>query len=866
MALLVCAVVALISFMVGRMSVGTKAPDQKTVNQNTNTNNTNTNNNTDKRPTPRDVPRRRIDFGKLSTPWKGTKDAVITIVEFSDFQCPFCSRVNPAIKEVLSTYKGKVRVEFRHNPLSFHRAAFPAAIAAMAAHKQGKFWEFHDKLFSNRKQWTEDDFVSYAKDLGLDVNRFRRDLKDPAIRAYVQNDQAIAAGVGARGTPNLFVNGVKVVGARPFSYFKTVIDAQLSKIAEKTKAGLTGLKVSAALTRENNAALHRYTFLRQRPSRMVPNRRTPRDTSKVVWRVPVDESKDYIKGPKHAPITIVEFSDFQCPFCSRVNPSIKEVMQKYPGKVRVIFRNFPLPFHKNAALAAEAALAAGAQGKFWEYHDMLFKNQRKLQKDDLISYAKEVGVKDIAKFKDALDKRTYQKKVQEDMLMGQRVGVRGTPNLFVNGRQISGARPFSAFKTIIDEELKKVEKLVSAGTPMSKVYNTLIARGRLAPKPRPYAPSNTVYKVELSETTPCKGSSNALITVVEFSDFECPFCRRALGTLKQIEKDFAGKVRICYVQNPLPFHRHAKSAAIVSLWAKEKGKFWEFHDKLFENNRGLGLEKYKEIAKSLGLDPAELEKAMKDPKYAKIIEADQELAANVGARGTPNFFINGIKIIGARPYAHFKPTLDAQLKKAEELVKKGTSKNKIYAALIKDGKTLPGPHLDDKKHEIPTEGSPHKGDDDAKVVLVEFSDFQCPFCSRVTSVVEELSKAYPKKLKVVFKHMPLSFHKHAKLAAIAAMAAHKQGKFWQFHDVVFRKRNKLEKDDLISYAKDIGLDVEKFKKDLDSEEIRKQVEADMALARKIGVRGTPTFYINGRQFKSPLGYAARNFKKVIDKL
>jgi protein-disulfide isomerase len=158
------------------------------------------------------------------------------------------------------------------------------------------------------------------------------------------------------------------------------------------------------------------------------------------------------KGPENAPVTIVEFSDFQCPYCSRATETVSKVMETYPGKVRVVFRMFPLDFHEHAPKAAEAALCANEQGKFWEYHDSLFKNQQNLGVDGLKEQAKTVGL-DEAKFDQCLSSNKFAEQVKKDVAAGKEVGVRGTPAFFINGRPLSGAVPFDEFQKAIDSEL-----------------------------------------------------------------------------------------------------------------------------------------------------------------------------------------------------------------------------------------------------------------------------------------------------------------------------------------------------------------------------------------------------------------------------
>lgn len=158
------------------------------------------------------------------------------------------------------------------------------------------------------------------------------------------------------------------------------------------------------------------------------------------------------KGPDNAPVTIIEFSDFECPYCSKAEDTVKQVMDTYAGKVKLVFRHYPLNFHPNAQKAAEASACADDQGKFWALHEVLFQNQRALQVDNLKKYAEQVGL-DTAKFNECLDSGAKAELVKKDMEAGSKVGVNGTPAFFINGIPLSGAVPFDQFKAIIDQEL-----------------------------------------------------------------------------------------------------------------------------------------------------------------------------------------------------------------------------------------------------------------------------------------------------------------------------------------------------------------------------------------------------------------------------
>ncbi|MCM2269328.1 MAG: thioredoxin domain-containing protein [Thermoanaerobaculia bacterium] len=171
-------------------------------------------------------------------------------------------------------------------------------------------------------------------------------------------------------------------------------------------------------------------------------------------RADVDDPTAPSKGPAAAPVTLVEFSDFQCPYCTRVNPTITQAIETYGDKLRVVFRQFPLNIHPQAQKAAEGSLCANDQGKFWELHDAMFADQRNLSVDQIKAKAAAVGI-EAGAFASCLDSGKYAPKVAADMAAGSAAGVSGTPAMFVNGRFLSGAVPFDQLAKLIDDELAR---------------------------------------------------------------------------------------------------------------------------------------------------------------------------------------------------------------------------------------------------------------------------------------------------------------------------------------------------------------------------------------------------------------------------
>lgn len=213
---------------------------------------------------------------------------------------------------------------------------------------------------------------------------------------------------------------------------------KLNEIDKSQKEILTKL---AALEKNQEKILKSYK----------PQPKQPAVDVNKVHNIPVGSSA--VKGDRNAPVTIVEFSDFQCPYCSRLQPTLREVLKAYPKEVKLVFKDFPLSFHKQAKNAAKAARAAGEQGKYWEMHDLIFEKYNKLTDDSFKGFAEQLQL-DTARFMADFNSTKYDKLIQEDMSLGQRVGVRGTPTLFLNGKRMS-RRSFNDFKESIDETLKK---------------------------------------------------------------------------------------------------------------------------------------------------------------------------------------------------------------------------------------------------------------------------------------------------------------------------------------------------------------------------------------------------------------------------
>ena len=814
------------------------------------------------------VERYKVSLG--NGPQKGNAKAKVTIVQWSDFQCPFCSRVEPTVDQILKTYPKDVRVIWRDNPLPFHQNAMPSATLARVANDAGKFWPAHDKLFKNQQALDRPSLEKYGQELGLDAGKLKAALDGNTYAAAIKADQDEAAKFGARGTPAFFVNGRPLSGAQPFDKFKKIIDEEIANADKAIKAGANAGRIYETLTQ--NAKDKQATPTAENkpaaPAQADPN---------TIYKVPVGNSPE--KGPATAKVTIVQFSDFQCPFCSRVEPTVTEVLKDYSKDVRVVWKNNPLPFHPNAMPAAKAAMAAGEQGKFWEMHGKLFADQQHLDPATYDKYAEELHL-NMKKFKDAIANPKLEASIKEDQALAEKFGARGTPSFFINGKPFRGAQPKEAFKQVIDKEIALADAKLKGGVKAKDLYADIIKDGKekldqpaaAAPNapPAPDADANTVYKAQLGDA-PIKGSKTAKVTIVEYSDFQCPFCSRVEPTVTKVMEAYPKDVRVAFKQLPLPFHDKAHLAAEAALSAKAQGKFWEMHAKLFGNQQALDRPSLEKYAQELGLNMSKFKSDLDSGTWKKKVDEEQAEGNKLGARGTPSFFINGKKFVGAQPFEQFKAKIDEEIKVVDA---SKIPPAKYYDELMKNAKDAPAPAAapaaqaagDDanKVYKVEAGNAPAMGPANAPVTIVEFSDFQCPFCSRVVPTVKQIEEKYKGKVRIAFRNFPLPFHNNAEGAAEAAAAAGEQGKFWEMHDKMFANQQALDRPSLDKYAQEIGLNMDKFKSALDSGKEKAAVQADVQYANGLGGGGfgTPTFFINGRKVSGAM--PLESFASIID--
>jgi len=354
------------------------------------------------------------------------------------------------VTEIKEKYKGDVRLVFMHSPMPGHKDAVPAAHASQAAHLQGKFWEYHDLLWENNQAMSPEDLEGYAKEVGLDVEKWKKDMASKEVAAVVDKNFALANALGQSGRPAFMINGEVIKGAQPFEKFAEIIDRQIAFADKLIEKGVPKDKVHAIATRKVAEGKYLKHVIKGEAAAVAKKEAPKPPLEKRAYPLEIGNSPRKGEGNE---IVITEWSDFECPYCSKVVAGLDAVVEHY-GKERasLVFKQYPLSFHKQAQIAAEASLAANAQGKFWEMYYKLFENQKALTRADLERYAQGIGL-DMVRFNKDLDAGTWKSQVQEEMAAGGKAGVRGTPSIFINGRRYNGPREAEGMIKIIDEKL-----------------------------------------------------------------------------------------------------------------------------------------------------------------------------------------------------------------------------------------------------------------------------------------------------------------------------------------------------------------------------------------------------------------------------
>jgi protein-disulfide isomerase len=419
---------------------------------------------------------------------------------------------------------------------------------------------------------------------------------------------------------------------------------------------------------------------------------------------------DLALGGEQPLVTIVVWSDYACPPCGRTWKVMQHLVEDYGDDLRVVFRAGTVAGHQHGDQAAEAAFAAAAQGKFWEMHWRLFEHPDDFSRPVLIEHAEAIGL-DMAKFTDDLDTGRFSGRRIRDRRQATELGLSPLPAAFANGLFVLGFKDEAGWHALIDRELVSARRMLQDGIARADIYEEFMRtakRGRVdeidderskaeverlqaerlakaeANKPGSLAGPDPEQRYAVPTGAPGFGPADAPVVIVEFVDYQCPYCFKAhTEILPVLREKFPTDLRIEIRQLPLEIHPAAAAAARAALTADEQGKFGEFHDALFSERSGLGFSTFVRVAEQLGLDAERYARDFQTRGVGDRLAADVLLARRLGVQGTPGFFVNGRYVDGARTAATFERMVDEELARAKQLESEGTPRSELHAALMR---------------------------------------------------------------------------------------------------------------------------------------------------------------------------------------
>lgn len=376
-------------------------------------------------------------------------------------------------------------------------------------------------------------------------------------------------------------------------------------------------------------------------------------------------------GKASAKVTLVMFSEFQCPYSRRVVGSLMGLMDEYePDELKIMFLHFPLGFHDQAQGAAEASLAAHAQGEFWAFHDMLFNNQHALDRASLEDYAEELDL-DMDAFRAALDDGTYTEQVQTEMRLGSLHGINGTPSFLINGELLVGAQPLAAFQAIIDDEIEAADELIESGVALAEVFQRRVAENLENPEPAQAEQPAEVPSGALDQrpTAPTigalpdrPGEPGGPIELAVFADFTNPGYRDFGATLDRLSQEFGEDLELSYtsvvdIENPL-----ATLVAAALREADQQGRFQFFHAALLDEDGELTPDTLISVAQRAGLDATAFGAAVSGDDLDALAQNDLDRARQRGVSATPTVYLRDQRLVGSVPYSDLQEMISGELR------------------------------------------------------------------------------------------------------------------------------------------------------------------------------------------------------------
>ncbi|MEO7096019.1 MAG: thioredoxin domain-containing protein [Polyangiales bacterium] len=544
---------------------------------------------------------------------------------------------------------------------------------------------------------------------------------------------------------------------------------------------------------------------------------------------------DPVLGTDDALVTIVAFDDFQCPYCKRAEATLDALRIKYGTKLRVVWKDNPLPFHKDArpaARMARVAFLAGGNAAYWPLHDKVFANVSSIG-TDLEAWGKAAGADATAIARFGTDADTQ---IDDSIALAKTLGASGTPTFFVDGERLVGAQPQASFETVIDAHLAEAQKMLDDGTPLASIYAKLVEKHY----DEPATPASSVHAVDLTGA-PQWGPPDALVTVVLFGDLDSK-----LGFDAFVPSSVAAMpdTRLVFRDHPSTPNGRAASAIVRAIGTRYgDARRLDAIEEIWASSFVPSPLELESLAGRYGIPSATARAIIAASPASADIDADLDYADEVSASTGNQVYVNGVHVASTKKTD--LATAHATAKKAaDKLVAAGTAPIDVYEKTIKGGIKSTA-----KKHAvIPVPSwAPMRGPKTAKVTIQVFADFQCPFCARaMTGDFAKAVAAHPGDVNVVFRQMPLVFHPLAEPAAqlvFEAMAQKGGASFWRVHDALFAGGTPLTTTKMDAVATAEGLDLPKVHAAQATHKYKTSIDADVADATKAGISGTPTFLV-----------------------
>ncbi len=604
-------------------------------------------------------------------------------------------------------------------------------------------------------------------------------------------------------------------------------------------------------------------------------------TAHAVSFAPVNPAVDHILGNPAPKVMIVEYIDLEDETSKQHHATVKALSERYKNKVNWVIRHLPSAEHQNAQKEAEAAECINELGDtrtMWtfiqEVFDATASGGRGLPLSKLTTLAGELDLSKL-EFEKCLSSGRYASFVKGQAEQARQGGITAAPVTFLvlgsNGKwqMIAGAGALSEYTDVINAMLYEAWTPSAVAVPLPVPATPPPAVS--VPGAEPDGPLPPVDP----KTDHIRGKANAPVTVIEYTDFECPFCIRHQKTMSQLLRKYRGSVNWVTRPFPLPFHAGAEAKAVAAeCVASLKGNnaFWRFHDQIFKRSGADGqslfpVEKLASLAKNVGLSQQRFDECVRNGEQAKRVQALIESGTAAGVQGTPaNFVLNnrtgGYETIsGAVPLstltAVIDPILSGMVKPAPPASAPAQPSTYYPPAPVV---AKPAPKVDRSWDHV-------RGEPNAQLSLVTYSDADDPFTRTLYPELQTLLKEYPKTLNLVYRHYPLSFHKNADTMAVAMeCAAEMKGHtaFWQFADALYGSA----RTDYVAIAAELDLNQSDFATCMWRDTRRAHIKQDIDGGTKAGITGTPSSFLidtlNQTQVQINGAVPLDDFRKAID--